>query len=344
MEKTRIMIAGIAGASLGTEILKSLNMAGAYEIFGCDISPTAYGLYETGFSKTFIVDETNYIASVIEVCSESGSDWIIPGGEIPMVLLSSHQEELAKNGITVIGNDKCIIDLFSNKAKTFERLKTIGCEIPRTAPGNSKDNIIEVGLPCIIKPSIGSGGSVMVFFASDIEEAWGYCQFIINSGKTPIVQEYIPALNGEFTVGVLSFSDGEISGSIAMKRNLDAKLSVVQKRGDIVISGGYSQGYIGDFEYIRKQCEEIARAVGSCGPLNIQGRIKNGNFIPFEINPRFSASTYLRALAGFNEVDIFMRYLVKNEKNYFKSPRKGWYLRSFQERFVDNLHQRKESL
>jgi carbamoyl-phosphate synthase large subunit len=344
MEKTKIMIAGIAGASLGTEILKSLNKAGTYEVFGCDISQTAYGLYDTGFSKTFIVDETNYITSVIQVCRKSGSEWIIPGGEIPMALLSSYQKTFAENGITVIGNDRSIIELFSNKAKTFEKLKDIGCEIPRTVLGDLKNNIFEVGLPCIIKPSVGSGGSVMVFSASDIEEAWGYCLFILNSGKMPIVQEYISALEGEFTVGVLSFSDGEIAGSIAMKRCLDAKLSVAQKCGDIVISGGYSQGYIGDFKNIRKQCEEIARAIGSRGPLNIQGRIKNGNFIPFEINPRFSASTYLRTLAGFNEIDIFMQHITKNIKSHFKSPRKGWYLRSFQERFVENLYQKEEYL
>ncbi len=45
----RVMIAGIGGASLGTEIYKSLYLAGNYEIFGCDVSATAYGLYEAGF-------------------------------------------------------------------------------------------------------------------------------------------------------------------------------------------------------------------------------------------------------------------------------------------------------
>jgi carbamoyl-phosphate synthase large subunit len=335
--KTKILIAGIAGASLGTELLKALSLAGKYEIYGADISETAYGLYDCGFTETFIADNNNYIQSIIGICQKRKIDLILPGGEIPMNILSKNNDKLAKYGIKYIGNDINIVNTFSDKNKTFEILKECGFTIPVTVLGNSKENIANVGLPCIIKPSTGTGGSVLCFSASTLEEAWSYCQLISNSGKTPIVQEYISASEGEFTVGVLSFTDGEIAGSIAMKRNLDAKLSVVFKKNDIVISGGYSQGYIDDFSDIRKQCENIAKIVGSRGPLNIQGRLKNGEFVPFEINPRFSASTYLRAMAGFNEVDIYLNNILNGKKIYFNAPKKGWYLRSFQEQFVEKL-------
>ena len=42
MNRLKVMIAGVGGASLGTEILKSLKITNRYDIFGCDISPTAY--------------------------------------------------------------------------------------------------------------------------------------------------------------------------------------------------------------------------------------------------------------------------------------------------------------
>jgi carbamoyl-phosphate synthase large subunit len=42
----RVLVAGIGGASLGTEILKALQLAGRYELFGCDISPMAFGHYD----------------------------------------------------------------------------------------------------------------------------------------------------------------------------------------------------------------------------------------------------------------------------------------------------------
>ena len=58
---------------------------------------------------------------------------------------------------------------------------------------------------------------------------------------------------------------------------------------------------------ICSQCEALARKLGSRGPLNVQGRLRDGVFLPFEVNPRFSASTYLRALAGVNELAIYLR-------------------------------------
>jgi carbamoyl-phosphate synthase large subunit len=97
-------------------------------------------------------------------------------------------------------------------------------------------------------------------------------------------------------------------GAIALKRPLSAKLSIAIRGDDFLISSGYSRGHIGPYEEICSTASAIAEAVGSRGPLNIQGRIDaDGCFVPFELNPRFSASTYLRTLAGFNEVDHFIK-------------------------------------
>ena len=77
-EKLKVMIAGIGGASLGTELLKCLTMAGKYNIYGCDISPTAYGLYDSRFTETFLIDREAYIDDVIDKCQKVGASWLIP--------------------------------------------------------------------------------------------------------------------------------------------------------------------------------------------------------------------------------------------------------------------------
>ncbi|WP_300156641.1 ATP-grasp domain-containing protein [Solidesulfovibrio sp.] len=329
-----IMIAGIGGASLGTEVRKCLSLAGDYVVQGCDISPQAYGHYDAGFSRTFLIPPDRYLPSVVAACLETDCRCIIPGGEKPMLLLAAGNDVLRANGITLLSNHPDVVSLCSDKGACFDFLGSRGIRIPRTAPAADAETVGAVGFPCIVKPATGSGGSAMVFFASKAEDALLYAKYIENSGSVPLVQEYLPETEGEFTVGVLSLPSGECVGSIGLRRSLSAKLSVQSRFRDGVISSGYTQGYIADFPAIRATAEAIAKAIGSRGPLNIQGRVQDGEFVPFEINPRFSASTYLRALAGFNEVDMLLRHVIHGERPRPAPPREGWYLRSLTETFV----------
>lgn len=328
------MIAGIGGASLGTEILKCLRLAGKYEIYGCDVSPTAYGLYEKGFTQTYRVSRENYVSNVLDACRRAGSKWLIPGGEQPNALLGETTELLSREGIRVVTNNAAIVGLFSDKEATFNKLSACGIPIPKTTELTNTDDVNAVGLPCIVKPATGSGGSASVFFAVSTEEALIYADFIRRNGSVPIAQEYVSDEEGEFTIGVLSLPDGRVVGSIALRRVLDAKLSVAYRGRGGIVSSGYSQGYIDEFPNLCFQAERIATAIQSRGPINIQGRVRNGVLMPFEINPRFSASTYLRALAGFNEIDMFLSYLISGELPMPKLIKPGWYLRSLTENFV----------
>jgi carbamoyl-phosphate synthase large subunit len=162
-----------------------------------------------------------------------------------------------------------------------------------------------------------------------------YAGYLTANGKQPIAQEYIPHEAGEFTVGVLSAPDGAVLGAIAMKRVFPAKISVLARGTDFLISSGTSQGHIGEYPDICSTAREMARALGSTGPMNIQGRLRpDGRFVPFEINPRFSATTYLRALAGFNEVDHHVSLLIGKTPAAPLLIRPGWYLRSLTELYV----------
>ena len=328
------MIAGIGGASLGTEICKCLSLAGKYEIYGCDISSTAYGLYDKGFAQTYRVAPENYVSEVLEVCRRSGSKWLIPGGEQPNTLLGAAAELFSREGIRVVTNDAAIVDLFSDKEATFNKLSAFGIPIPKTMELTNEADVHTVGLPCIVKPATGTGGSASVFFAVTVDEALIYADFIRRNGSMPIAQEYVSDDEGEFTIGVLSLPNGSVAGSIALRRALDAKLSVAYRGRGGLVSSGYSQGYIDEFPDLCVQAERIATLIQSRGPINIQGRVRNGVLMPFEINPRFSASTYLRALAGFNEVDMLLGYLISGELPTVNPIKPGWYLRSLTENYV----------
>jgi carbamoyl-phosphate synthase large subunit len=331
---TAVMVAGIGGASLGTELIKALHLAGGYEVFGCDISSTAYGLYEDGLADSFLIDRENYVPEVLAACAKSGAAYLVPGGEQPMVLLAAASKELQAAGITLVANSTRVVQAFSDKSTAFGILAENGVPIPKTVAIETVRDLESVVLPCIVKPATGSGGSASVFFATSGDEAMIYAEFIRRGGSVALAQEYIGLDEGEFTIGVLSLPDRTVIGSIALRRALDAKLSVAYRGRGGVISSGYSQGHIGDYPDLCRQAETIAAAIGSEGPINVQGRVRDGTLLPFEINPRLSASTYLRACAGFNEVDLLLRAHIESIVPKRPAIQTGWYLRSLTERFV----------
>ena len=330
--RPRVLIAGIAGASLGTEIAKCLRHAGGYEIVGCDISALAYGHYDSNFDDTFLVDRGHYIDDLVALCQGEHIDCIIPGGDEPAVLISRSEDRFSDIGICISHNNAALVDRLSHKGRCFEILSDIGIATPMTTTVSTSDDLHHVPFPCIIKPATGSGGSSFVFFARTYAEADLYCAYLRNNKRIPVAQEYIPHTRGEFTVGVISRPDGSCAGAIALRRSFNSKLSVAMQGEDFVISSGYSQGQIEEFPEVCAVACQIAERLGSTGPLNIQGRVTaDGRFVPFEINARFSASTFLRALAGFNEVDFYVRLSLGQKPRSELSVKPGWYLRTLSE-------------
>jgi carbamoyl-phosphate synthase large subunit len=137
------------------------------------------------------------------------------------------------------------------------------------------------------------------------------------------VQEYVGTPFEEYTVGVLHDMDGNLINSIAVRRLLSGQLNIRTRvanrtgRADLgealVISSGISQGYVARFPEVTVQCERIAAALGARGAINIQCRLVDGKVKVFEINPRFSGTTSLRAMMGYNEPDVLIRRHVLGE-------------------------------
>ncbi|HUO62625.1 MAG TPA: ATP-grasp domain-containing protein [Terriglobales bacterium] len=330
-ETIRVLVAGVGGASLGTELLKCLRDAGRYTVFGCDVSPYAYGHYQEGVAETFLIRKESYVESILELCRKRKIGVVVPGGEEPLRLLSESAHKLEESGVLVAANSQRVIGICSNKALLFEALSGLGVPAPRTTSirqMSELERLESVPYPSVVKPATDTGGSRFVYLASDPREAAVQVSYLLKNRRIALVQEYLPLEGGEFTVGTLTLPDGRFIGSVAMRRIFDAQLSVLSRTEMGLISSGYSQGLIDDFPEVRAQAERIAMALSSVGPLNVQGRVRAGTFMPFEINPRFSASTYLRAMAGFNELDIYLRSLLEESSPTGYRVHPGYYLRS----------------
>lgn len=331
---TRVLIAGIGGASLGTELLKCLEAVGGYAVFGCDISRFAYGHYMHGFKRTYVVDSAHYLNSIMDVCTRENVQVIVPGGEQPLQILNKARSALSKHGVALAANSPEIIEIFTNKSKTFAALREKGIAVPVTVEPKCEADFDRIDYPCIVKPSTGSGGSDAVVIAPTKGEALRHWRAGTGEGRSLLLQEYLPHDEGEFSLGVLSLPDHGVVGSIALRKIFESKFAVHSRGAGGVVSSPYSSGLIDEFSEVRRCAETIAEAIGSTGPLNIQGRIRKGEFLPFEINPRFSGSEYIRTMAGFNQLDVFLAYLRCGEVKALGPIRPGYYLRSLTETCV----------
>ena len=68
--------------------------------------------------------------------------------------------------------------------------------------------------------------------------------------------------------------------------------------------------------------------MGSRGPLNIQCRKTKEGIYTMEINPRFSGTSPMRALMGYNEPDILIRKYLLGQNIVKIKYKKGLALRS----------------
>jgi carbamoyl-phosphate synthase large subunit len=236
----------------------------------------------------------------------------------------------------LVGNNTRTVALAEDKTAVATILDEAGIPQPKwVEPTHGEDERLRVlEGPVVVKPACGSGASRFVFLVEDRAAASIYVDYLLRNRFRPIVQEYIPEGEGEYSVGAVSRSDGSWVGAIVMRRIFVNQLSIRSRSNVGLISSPYGQGEFGNFPAVHEAARTIASALGSTGPLNIQGRMKHGSFVPFEVNARFSGSCYVRALAGFNEVDLVIRDQLLNEKIEMPIVNFGWALRGLSEVFV----------
>jgi carbamoyl-phosphate synthase large subunit len=289
-------------------------VAARWEVVATDADPFAWGLYVAPHSLLLPpAGDARYIECLNEAVDRLKIAAVIPGSQAETFFLADHISEV---GVPVLLNRKEILPLMTDKLLVDSTLRRMGYPSIRTFPLAAWRECAEIfGYPLVIKPTAGTGASRGVLVAGDETELM---QIIAGAepSAAPCIQPYVGGGDEEFTVGVLTSRDGRLIDSIVMKRKLMG-LSLQEERRvggrTLAISSGYSQGYIVKDDRIQTFCENLARDLQSTGPLNIQLRIHGGEIRVFEIHPRFSGTTPIRADVGLNEVDILLRNLLFGE-------------------------------
>lgn len=317
--KKNILITAVGGRSVGSGILHALTrssteVANRWNIIAADADTFSWGLYKVK-ERTLLpfAGEPNYIDAVLAAVKKFDLHAIIPGSEAEANVLSKNKDLFY---IPIITNEHEIMPLMMDKFATTLKLKELGLPVIPTYKIEDWAQALEkFEFPFIVKPTTGTGGSKGVTIcASEIALKTILNNLPANSGYC--IQPLIGSEEEEYTVGVLSDKTGQIIDSIVMKRKLlglsllDTKIVEGKKMS---ISTGYSQGYFIKHKKIQDFCEKLSTSIKSKGPLNIQLRIHKDEIYVFEIHPRFSGTTTMRADVGFNEPDLLLRNYLFNE-------------------------------
>lgn len=321
-DTTTVMVTAIGGGGHGEQILKALRMASdrRYRIVGADMNPRC-AQFALADERIVLPAATapDYLDCLLEACKQFSVRALFHGCEPELKVFSQNRARIEAAGILLPINSAETIDLCMNKLATMRFLRDRGFDPPKfwTMTGLSGLDEVET-FPVVLKPSVGSGGSANVQIAQSPEEL-RLCAGLLElkQGGSFILQEYVGTPDDEYTVGVLHDLDGRFLNSIGLRRQIKSMLNIRLQEANrtgrselgrsLVISSGLSHGQIGPYPEVTRTCEAIAKELGVRGAINIQCRLVNGKVRVFEINPRFSGTTSICAMMGYNEPDVLIR-------------------------------------
>lgn len=327
MKKLNVLVTGAGGGGIGEQVIKALRIGrNEYFIVATDIREDSVA---TCLGDVFCLlspsSSGEYISELIKYCEAYNCQIVIPGSEPELVKIASNIELFQRAGIFVPINTIDVIRLCSDKMVFNEFLKKNNFAFCKTIRivGKHIPTHLE-NFPYVLKPSSGSG-SKDVFIVQSYSELKNLLEYL-GSENNFLLQEYVGTATEEYTVGILCTPGRGYIKHVILKRDLSLGLSIKQsvlnKSGQsifgdrLVISTGISQGEFVTHSLIDEAVLKIVKLLSPISTINLQCRIHDNKVYIFEINPRFSGTTSLRAIVGFNEPEYIIneRLLILNEE------------------------------
>jgi carbamoyl-phosphate synthase large subunit len=277
-----------AGSPVSWGLIEELRNKGV-EVIGADANKQSFAFHL--LEKSYIIpkgDHPDFIKRILELVEKEKPDAIITGPEEELLALSSHKDEIEKEGTLVLCPDREFVEICADKKKTNEFFMRMGIPIPEIY-----FSIESVSYPCIIKPRFGRG-STSIHIAHTEEELRCY----LENFDEQVVQEFIEG--DEYTIDILADKDGNA-------------LSIVPRIRIQTESGVSVKGLTVNDPEIIEYCRKIAKELKLFGPSCIQCiRGKRGvKFI--EINTRFGGGSILSIKADSTLIPNLLN-LIKGEK------------------------------
>lgn len=288
MRQYNILVTSIGG-DVGQAICKALRCSDyPIKIHGTDCKSYApFSLFCDSFTIVPEADGAIYKDSIIKLSKNLSIDLIYICSEKELFYISDHIKDFPlkfTKSLAIPHTD--LINICRDKLKTIEFLKANGLSYPYSNVYNGSGSIDEMlkytNYPIVIKKlsDCGSKNLHIVNSFKDFEK--------INClDSSYLLQEYIPGV--EYTIGIykdiISNKVYVISLQRVLKNGVSSEVKVVFDKD------------------IENLCIETAKKLNIDASINIQLRKQPGRKpVIFEINPRYSSTSFMRASFGFNDV------------------------------------------
>lgn len=318
-----ILVTG-AGALLGQGILRCLNFSRTdYHIVSVDpdVKATGHALANISYKVPY-VSNPQYQEKVEEIITKENIDIILIGTDVELPFFANARKYLEEtHKLKVLVSKSSVISIANSKWLTAEFLRKNNFPFPHSALTTDVHKIEElkskINYPLIAKPDDGARSKGIEMIEND-EDLNRICSYSNNL----IVQELLS--NGEY---------GEFTtGCIVVDKKCLAMVSMVRDLRD----GNTWRAYrVNDSPY-DDVIASIAEALEVDGPVNFQYRIRESQPVVFEINCRFSGTTPIRYMFGFNEVEALLNYHLNGQIIEQPKLREGTVLRTFSDVYIDN--------
>lgn len=318
----RVLVTGV-GSLVGQGILKSIQDSTLKcTVTGTDYFSSAVGLYwvNKGYILPDIlkpdIKETEWIDALITVIKKEKIQLILPGLDFEIPILARNKSNIEKqtDAILLVSSED-VVGIGDDKWETVNYLKNNGFNYPNSSLPNNTDHFIQTNpFPLIVKPRFGhtSENVFLVKNKNELDEAIQACE-------KPIIQEYLEDTEQEYTCGS-TFIDNEILSLISLRRTLK--------------NGNTQQAFCERTDEIDSYIRKLTISFKPYGPINFQLRLTKRGPVVFEINPRFSGTTPIRALFGVNEVEAVIRKLTGVSAKSEHTGKEGVAIRYFENHYI----------
>jgi nucleoside-diphosphate-sugar epimerase len=296
------------GSGVGQSVINSIRSAGRpYYTIGLGTNPMAFGAYECDdFDYTPNIYAVDYIDELLKKCVKHEIDLLIPGNDDEVLLFAKNSKKISSYGIKAIYSNEALVSLCRDKNRMSRDLNKVANIFVKSFELHEIYEALSAGelnFPLIAKPKGGyaSKGIIIVNSKEDIASipAGFVIQELALPSKTdPNYKLYIQQIEqkinpqvSEFSIQLVYDLNGNLLGKMASFNKLNNGVPVEIIPIDVPAV----------WEAVDKITPTLL-ALGLKGPLNLQGRLTDAGLKIFEMNPRFTGISGLRALMGFNEV------------------------------------------